>query len=351
VTPTLPADGHVHSEWSWDTGGPDSDAQGTMAGTCERAMRIGLPAVIFTEHLDLDDRWRAGREDFPVSNRRHIDGDGYLTPPLLDVEGYFEAVERCRRSFPDLRILSGLEFGQPHLFENRARQLVDLDRFDRINGSLHTLPIGPDRAEPVTLYHVWPPEDVLWTYLEEVPRMVVGSASFDVFSHLDYAVRHWPTTRAGPFDPGRSRRLQIGDARHRRQWPGAGDEHPKAVAVASPVVEGGRRPSRLVRQRRPRARSARGQLPGSDGHARLPRLRSRFATRGLLDALAHSHVAYSAQKPVEPLRSAARDPTGEGEVSSGALWRIIDVAPAVEWFGEDPGSDCAVVALLQAPGR
>jgi histidinol-phosphatase (PHP family) len=33
--------------------------------------------------------------------------------------------------------------------------------------------------------------------------MVEGSALFEVFTHLDYAVRHWPTERAGPFDPRR----------------------------------------------------------------------------------------------------------------------------------------------------
>jgi hypothetical protein len=41
----LPADGHVHSEWSWDTGDPRSAAAGTMERTCARAMRIGLPAL------------------------------------------------------------------------------------------------------------------------------------------------------------------------------------------------------------------------------------------------------------------------------------------------------------------
>jgi hypothetical protein len=48
----LPADGHVHSEWSWDTGDPRSAAAGTMERTCARAMRIGLPALASTEHFD-----------------------------------------------------------------------------------------------------------------------------------------------------------------------------------------------------------------------------------------------------------------------------------------------------------
>ncbi|HET8988623.1 MAG TPA: PHP domain-containing protein [Humibacillus sp.] len=198
----LTADSHVHSEWSWDTGGPDSEAAGTMVRTCERAVRIGLPALTFTEHCDIDG-WRAGPEDFPESNRRHITEDGYLVPPPLDVDGYLAAIDRCRHQYPELTISTGLELGQPHLVEARARELFDPARFDRINGSLHTLAVGADRAEPVTLYRSWAPDDVVWAYLAEVPRVVAGSTAFEVFTHIDYAVRHWPTVQAGPFDPTR----------------------------------------------------------------------------------------------------------------------------------------------------
>ncbi len=48
----------MHSEWSWDTGGPTSCAAGRMELMCERAVRIGLSAVVFTEHFDFDDAWR-----------------------------------------------------------------------------------------------------------------------------------------------------------------------------------------------------------------------------------------------------------------------------------------------------
>ncbi|GAB3816972.1 PHP domain-containing protein [Tessaracoccus terricola] len=199
----LAADSHVHSEWSWDTGGPESAAGGTMARTCEQAVRIGLSTVIFTEHLDLDDSWLADPGDFPGLENQLLNDQGYMAVPPLDVEGYFETVERCRHQFPDLKILTGVEFGQPHVFEDQARHLLSLDRLDRINGSLHTLPIGGSRAEPVTLFNRWSPEDVVWAYLEEVPRMVDGSDVFEVFTHLDYPARHWPTERVGPFDPTR----------------------------------------------------------------------------------------------------------------------------------------------------
>lgn len=196
----LPADSHVHSEWSWDTGGPSSEASGTMQRTCERAVMIGLPTVVFTEHLDFGG-WRIGAQDATEAIRHLITPEGVLEPPPMDVAGYFDCIDRCRRMFSTLRILTGVEFGQPHLFDTQAAQLVDLSEFDRVNGSLHTLQNGAERSEPVTLFRYWPADKVMWEYLTEIPRMVAGSDSFQVFTHIDYAIRSWPTPEVGPFDP------------------------------------------------------------------------------------------------------------------------------------------------------
>lgn len=176
-------------------------AAGTMRRSCQRAVQIGLPAVVFTEHFDFETVWRAGREEFPEADWPFINAEGYLIPPPLKVDGYFDAIEQCRHEFPNLRILTGVEWGQPHLSERQARELVDLELFDRINGSLHTLIDGQDRAEPFTLYLDRPPAEVMEAYFAEVPAMVAGSDVFEVFTHLDYAVRGWPTVTAGPFDP------------------------------------------------------------------------------------------------------------------------------------------------------
>ena len=199
----LPADSHVHSEWSWDTGGPGSDAVGRMRATCEQALRIGLPALFFTEHLDIPGTWRAEPEDLLPHQRHYVQADGLVVFEPLDIDGYFDSIDRMRQEFADLQILTGVEFGQPHLFEAEARALVDLGRFDRVNGSLHTLDIGGGRAEPSRLFREHPAADVMTAYLEEIPVMVSGSSAFDVFTHIDYALRHWPADEAGPFDPRR----------------------------------------------------------------------------------------------------------------------------------------------------
>lgn len=172
-----------------------------MRATCAQAVRIGLPAIIFTEHLDIPRTWRAEPGDLMPNQRRFIDPDGYVDPPRFDASGYFESIDRCRHDFPELRILTGVEFGQPHLFEAEAAALVDLGQLDRVNGSLHTLDFGSVRAEPNTLFREHPAETVMWAYLAEVPVMVNGSSVFEVFTHIDYAVRMWPAETIGPFDP------------------------------------------------------------------------------------------------------------------------------------------------------
>jgi len=69
---TLPADAHVHSEWSWDYGS-DPASLGSMERICEQAVRIGLPAVVFTEHLDIADDWQVGDGDIGEHAQKYVD--------------------------------------------------------------------------------------------------------------------------------------------------------------------------------------------------------------------------------------------------------------------------------------
>jgi histidinol-phosphatase (PHP family) len=192
----LPADGHVHSEWSWDA------PLGSMEGACAQAVSIGLPAIAFTEHLDYT-VWKVAVDgpyasDFLTS----VAGvDGTLTPPRFDHAGYLAAVERCREQFPDLRILSGLEMGEPHWHAEACAKVLGEGRFDRVLGSLHCLPDGDGFAEPWGLFAHRDAADVVREYLAEVARLVSDSEVFSVLAHVDYPVRYWPEQQAGPFDP------------------------------------------------------------------------------------------------------------------------------------------------------
>jgi histidinol-phosphatase (PHP family) len=192
----LPADNHVHSEWSYDA--PDGD----MERTCERAVELGLPAIALTEHAD-HTRWRVADgtlDPFPFLAR--LVADGALVPPELDVEGYLSCLERCRDRFPGLRIVSGVELGEPHWHSADAARLLADGRFDRVLGSLHCLPTpdGSQLSEIGGLYRERDWGDVVRDYLAEIVRLIDGFADFAVLAHIDYAVRYWPDGE-GAFDP------------------------------------------------------------------------------------------------------------------------------------------------------
>jgi len=191
----LPADDHVHSEWSWDAPG------GSMERTCARALDLGLPAVAFTEHADYT-AWivLAGELDDHEHLKAFVTSDGTLAPPALDLDGYLECVQRCRDQFPQLRIISGVELGEPHWHSGVAASLLKAGQFDRVLGSLHCLPFEAGFSEPPNLYRRRPAAEVVREYLAEVPRLIKGFDAFAVLAHIDYAVRFWPS-QAGPFDP------------------------------------------------------------------------------------------------------------------------------------------------------
>lgn len=192
---TLPMDSHAHSEWSWDV------PNGSMERSCRRAVELGLPAIAFTEHLD-HTVWDVDREaldaDHPMVTLS--DSSGRLVPPALDVAGYLASIERCRELFPDLRILSGVEVGEPHWHAAAVGDVLAAGRFDRVLGSLHCLPDDHTFREPPGLFSRRDPSEVVRRYLREVAVLVEQSDAFSVLAHIDYPVRSWPAGR-GPFDP------------------------------------------------------------------------------------------------------------------------------------------------------
>lgn len=188
-----PMDSHVHTEWSWDT------LDGSMERTCARAVELGLPAVAFTEHVDYS-TWTVTPSDFHERLHRFITPDGAFSPPRLDVDGYLECVERCRDKFPELRIFTGAELGQPHWHRDDVAKLLGSGQFDRVLGSLHVLPVGEKLYEPPELFERRPATDVFRDYLAELTRLVTDSDAFAVLAHIDYPVRYWPADEA-PFDP------------------------------------------------------------------------------------------------------------------------------------------------------
>jgi histidinol-phosphatase (PHP family) len=145
-----------------------------MERSCERALEIGLPAIAFTEHAD----WVTIHE-----GQRPV-----------DVHGYLEAVERCRVHFKGLRILSGVELGEPHWFPEETAAMLAAGPLDRVVGSVHCARVG-GRPVDASQFRALPPDqamEAIREYFRELLALVESSQTFEVLAHLDYPKRYWP---------------------------------------------------------------------------------------------------------------------------------------------------------------
>ena len=164
-----------------------------MVAACQRALDLGVPAVAFTEHLDFTDY---GRGDAIAATGVKPGWWDAIRP--LDVAGYLDSIEECRHRFTSLRILTGMEIGEPHLFAGSAGAVLAAASFDRVLGSLHALAWEGRLVNSSSLLRVLEPADVMRRYLAEVAALVEGSGAFEILAHLDYPRRHWPAS-AGPY--------------------------------------------------------------------------------------------------------------------------------------------------------
>lgn len=100
---------HIHTKFSYD-------GQSLKEEYCRAALNKGLQFVCFTEHVDFNEfeykRWQ------------------------YDAKSYFKEIERLRKEYKELNILSGMEFSEPHLFKKEFDYLLSLP-YDNIIASIH----------------------------------------------------------------------------------------------------------------------------------------------------------------------------------------------------------------------
>jgi histidinol-phosphatase (PHP family) len=145
-----------------------------MEATCRKAVEYGLPAIAFTDHADF----------VAVHEGQHE----------LDVAGYLEAIERCRALFPGLRILSGVELGEPHLYPEKTAAVLAAGQLDRVLGSVHCIQVDsrPRDLSERGMMTVGMAETHFRAYLDEVLALARSGQPFEVLAHLDYPRRYWP---------------------------------------------------------------------------------------------------------------------------------------------------------------
>jgi histidinol-phosphatase (PHP family) len=144
-----------------------------MERSCVRALEVGLPAIAFTEHAD----WAL------VHQGQHP----------VDIEGYLDAIDRCRIKFPGLRILTGVELGEPHRFPKETEAILAAGPLDQVLGSVHSIHLDGgtlDASQFRSRVGIDFPAAVRG-YFGEVLLLVESGQPFEVLAHLDYPKRYW----------------------------------------------------------------------------------------------------------------------------------------------------------------
>jgi histidinol-phosphatase (PHP family) len=144
-----------------------------MERSCERALQVGLPAIAFTEHAD----WALVHEgQHPV-----------------DLAGYFDAVERCRAKFKGLRILTGVELGEPHWYPAETATVLASGPLDQVLGSIHCIRLGGSLVD-ASQFREQATADfpgAVREYFRETVAMLESGQPFETLAHLDYPKRYW----------------------------------------------------------------------------------------------------------------------------------------------------------------
>jgi histidinol-phosphatase (PHP family) len=144
-----------------------------MERSCERALEIGLPALAFTEHADFA----------LVHEGQHS----------VDIAGYLDAVERCRAKFKGLRILTGVELGEPHWYPRETAEVLAAAPLDQVHGSIHCIRLDGDLLDASqfrTQKGIDFPRAVR-EYFRETLAMVDSGQPFETLAHIDYPKRYW----------------------------------------------------------------------------------------------------------------------------------------------------------------
>lgn len=165
---TIQSDYHMHTSFS-------SDSDSPMDTMIAQAVKIGLSRICFTEHMD---------RDFIRPTKQAPDFE-------VNTDAYLQALQELKNEYAGkIDILFGIELGlQPHIADY-YRQYIRKYPFDFIIGSSHIC----HRRDPYmsTFYNDRPEEAAYLEYFESILENIKVYDDFDVYGHLDYAVRYGP---------------------------------------------------------------------------------------------------------------------------------------------------------------
>lgn len=146
-------DMHIHSKYSWDS---DMD----IATIIKNAEKHKLKYIGIADHVDF--------------------GNEATLDVVNKLKKRNEEIDKLQES-TDVRILKGVEVGEPHLYEDEMEYLKRISDLDYIIGSIHYIKrVSLSRAKC---------KDLVNKYYREVLRMV-KEADIDILGHMDYIKRY-----------------------------------------------------------------------------------------------------------------------------------------------------------------
>ncbi len=161
------ADYHVHSDFS-------SDGLASMEQMIEKAIRLGLKKLCFTDHMDYD---------YPqVSDYSFV----------FDIEEHQRKLLELKEIYRSkIELLSGVELGLQPQIKDRMDSLIKKYPLDFVIGSIHVV----DRKDPY-YPEFWTDiteEDGIRRYIQAIIDNAKLFGGFHVCGHIDYIVRYIPT--------------------------------------------------------------------------------------------------------------------------------------------------------------
>jgi len=152
---------HVHTHHS-------CDSKTSIDEYCKKAIEVGIKCICFTDHIDFN------KADY---------GYGYY-----DIDKFFREFNIASDEYSDkLKILSGIEFAEPHIYKKEFDEFRKLP-YDFILGSIH---FWIDDMFPSQMIKKNYPVDVAFErYWEEVYK-AVSYGGFDSMAHIDFPKRYY----------------------------------------------------------------------------------------------------------------------------------------------------------------
>lgn len=153
-------DMHIHTEFS-------CDSEADMEQYILKALNENMQVLCFTDHVDMNP------DDY---------GFHYYNP-----QKYFERYHALKEKYgQQIKVLSGIEFGEPHLYSEKLSELSKYP-YDFIIGSIHW--IG-NMFPCQSVREKYSAKEFFTWYWEEMLK-TVKHGGFDALGHIDFPKRYY----------------------------------------------------------------------------------------------------------------------------------------------------------------